>query len=142
MLGRFDALMQESRVPRERAEQIKRTIEFSDDYPAYSQFTCGPGSTLIFQRVRPLTRLSEVERRQIRIGLGRPPGGLEWDVFDSAGRYLGVAEIPGTEWITVVPNPLFVQDHDTGIWYMYSVWADEQDVQYVLAWRLDGQVPD
>jgi len=141
MRGRYDQVLRERRVPAARAAQIRDNVPFHDAYPAYSQFTCGPAGTLIVQRVRPLSRLNAVERRQIRLDLGRPPGSLEWDVFDSAGRYLGVVELPGTEWVATVPNPRFMQDRATGVWYMYAVWADELDVQYVLGWRIDGPMP-
>ncbi|UCC71586.1 MAG: hypothetical protein JSV86_14515 [Gemmatimonadota bacterium] len=141
MLGRFDQLLQEYNVPADQAAQIKSGVRFVDHYPAYSQFNCGPAGTLLMQRYRPLRRLSEEERSRIRTNLGRPPGALEWDVFDSEGRYLGVVVVPGTEWVAIVADLLFVQDQATGTWYMYSVWSDELEVQYVIGWRVDGPMP-
>lgn len=142
MLGRYDQLFKQNNVPADRAAEVKSNLQFTDSYPAYTQFRCGPAGTFLVQRVRPLTELNEEERSRIRTNLARPPGGLEWDVFDRDGRYLGMQEIPGTEWVASVVNPRFVQDPATGDWYMYSVWSDEQDVQYVVGWRVEGTLLD
>jgi len=142
MLGRYDQQFARNNVPAARAAQVRSNIQFTDNYPAYTQFQCGPAGTFLVQRVRPLTQLNEEERSRIRPRLGRPPGGLQWDVFDSDGRYLGMQEIPGTRWVASVVNPRFVRDPGTGEWYMYSVWSDEQDVQYVVGWRVEGTLLD
>jgi hypothetical protein len=142
MLGRYDQLFRQNNVPADRAAEVKSSIQFTDDYPAYTQFRCGPAGTFLVQRVRPHSQLNEEERSRIRTNLARPPGGLEWDVFDSDGRYLGMQEIPGTEWVASVVNPRFVRDPATGAWYVYSVWSDEQDVQYVVGWRVEGPLLD
>jgi hypothetical protein len=138
MIGRYDQLMRANNVPAARAAQVRANIHFTETYPHYTQFVCGPAGTLLVQRVRPLSALREEERSRLRTDLQRPPGGLEWDAFDREGRYLGVAQLPGTEWVAIVPKPRFVQDRATGSWYMYAIWADEQDVQYVVGWRMDG----
>lgn len=141
MMGRFDQLFREFNVPSERAEAVRSRIRFTDHYPYYANFACGPAGTFLVQRVRPLSQLNEQERSRIRVDLHRPTGGLEWDVFDREGRYLGVVEMPGTEWVATVSNPRFVEDQATGTWYMYSVWADELEVHYVISWRVDGPTP-
>jgi hypothetical protein len=142
MLGRYDQLFAQNNVPAARAAEVKSRLEFTDDYPAYTQFRCGPAGTFLVQRVRPLTQLNEEERSRIRTNLARPPGGREWDVFDSDGRYLGMQEIPGTNWVASAVNPRFVRDPATGEWFMYSIWSDEQDVQYVVGWRVEGTLLD
>jgi len=142
MIGRFDQLLRQNNVPAAQAAEVRSNIQFTDDYPAYTQFRCGPAGTFLVQRVRPLTQLNEEERSRLRTNLGRPPGGLDWDVFDSDGRYLGMQEIPGTKWVASVVNPRFIRDPATGAWYMYSVWSDEQDVQYVVGWRVEGTLLD
>jgi len=142
ILGRYDQLFKQNNVPADRAAEVRSRIQFKDDYPAYAQFRCGPAATFLVQRVRPLPQLNEEERSRLRTDLVRPPGGLEWDVFDADGRYLGLQEIPGTNWVASVVNPRFVRDPATGEWYMYSVWSDEQDVQYVVGWRVEGTLLD
>jgi hypothetical protein len=99
MMARWDQLAEEYNIPPDRAAEIKSTVHFEDRYPAYARFTCGPAGTLLMQRFRPLCELREEERSQIRYNLGRPPGAPVWDVFDGEGRYLGVVELPGTEWV-------------------------------------------
>jgi hypothetical protein len=142
ILGRYDQLFAQNNVPADRAAEVKSRLQFTDHYPAYTQFRCGPAGTFLVQRVRPLPQLNEEERSRLRTDLVRPPGGLDWDVFDSEGRYLGMQEIPGTNWVASVVNPRFVRDPATGEWFMYSVWSDEQDVQYVVGWRVEGTLLD
>lgn len=143
MLGRYDLLVQEwGPSGSAMATQLRSNVHFTDTYPHYSRVTCGPAGTLIVQRVRPLRQLREEESSRIPIDLGRPPGSLQWDVFDREGHYLGRAELPGTAWVANAIAPTFVQDGDTGTWYMYTAWSDEQDVQYVIGWRIDGPIPD
>jgi hypothetical protein len=142
ILRRWEELFQQYQVPLERAAERRATFRFEDSYPAYRRFICGPGATVLVQHVRPVRDLTADERKELSPGAGGLPGTLEWDVFDSAGRYLGAAAFPGTDWVAGWRNARFVRDASTGIWYMYSVWSDEQDVEHVLAWRLDGEVPD
>ena len=71
-----------------------------------------------------------------------PPGRPEWDVFDREGRYLGVVDIPGTEFLSNVPRIHFHKDAASGTWYVYSVVFDELGVQYIVGWRIDGRMPD
>lgn len=142
MMRRWDETLQENRVSAERAAEIKSSLSFADSYPAYCLFICGPSATTLVQRVRPLRDLSASEKQEIRIWLARPPGAAEWDVFDRDGRYLGAAVIPGTAWSNTWRMLRFFRDRASGTWYMYSVWSDEQDVEYVVAWRLDGYIPE
>ncbi len=142
IVHRWDEVFQQRQVPPERAAAFKSTLRFESSYPAYRRFICGPAATVIVQHVRPVRDLTAAERKEFRVDTAGLPGTLEWDVFDSEGRYLGAAAFPGTDWAAGRRTPRFVQDATTGTWYMYSVWSDELDVHYVLAWRIDGRMPD
>jgi hypothetical protein len=142
-IRRWDEYLQDNGVPAERAAEIKSSVRFADTYSAFTRFTCGPAGTLLVQRVRPVRDLDVQEQKEIPLGsFSVPPGSLEWDVFDRAGRYLGVVVIPGTELVAVPPRCRFLQDRATGSWYMYSTWSDEMGVQYVVRWRVDGRMPE
>ncbi len=142
IVRRWDEVFQQYQVPLDRAAAIKATLRFESTYPAYRRFICGPATTVLVQHVRPVRDLTGDERKQLPVGPGGLPGTLEWDVFDSEGRYLGTAAFPGTDWVAGWRNAKFFHDAATGAWYMYSVWSDELDVEYVLAWRIDGAMPD
>jgi hypothetical protein len=142
-MRRWDGYLQDNGVPAERAAEIKSTVRFADTYAAFTRFTCGPAGTLLVQRVRPVRDLDEQEQKELPLGtFSVPPGSLEWDVFDRAGRYLGIVVIPGTDLVAVSPRCRFFQDRATGSWYMYTTWSDEMGVQYVVRWRVDGRMPE
>jgi hypothetical protein len=141
LIGLWDAMLQENRVPAERAAEIKSGLRFGDTYPAFSSYACGPEATLLMQRVRPVRDLDAEELKRINLRNNRAPGSSEWDVFDREGRYLGGVMIPGTESVTTPPYLSFFRDRATGKWYMYSIRRDELDVQYVVGWRIDGRMP-
>ncbi len=141
ILSRWDALFQENQVPAARAAEIKSALHFADAYPAYTWSVCGPEATFLVERVRPVRELSPDELKSFRRRLARPPGSSDWDVFDSEGRYLGAVQIPGTEWVRTAPSLRFVRDRATGTWYMYSIWSDELDVEYIVRWRVEGRMP-
>jgi hypothetical protein len=138
----WDEVFRQYQVPLGRAAEIRASLRFEATYPAYRRFICGPAATVLVQHVRPVRDLTANERKELPSWPGGLPGTLEWDVFDSAGRYMGAAAFPGTDWVAGWRNARFVRDETTDNWYMYSVWSDEQDVEYVLAWRLDGRIPD
>jgi hypothetical protein len=142
IVRRWDGVFRQYQVPPERAAAIRSSLRFESTYPAYRRFICGPAATVLVQHLRPVRDLTADERREFNPGWTRPTGTLEWDVFDSEGRYLGAAALPGTDAVAAIRTGRFVRDADTGTWYMYTVWSDEQDVEYVVAWRLDGRVPD
>jgi hypothetical protein len=142
LIGLWDAMLRENRVPAQRAAEIKSGIRFAGAYPAFSWYACGPEATLLVQRVRPVRDLDAEELKAIRLSFGRAPGSSEWDVFDREGRYLGGVVIPGTEWANTVPRLFFFRDRANGSWYMYSLWRDELDVEYVVAWRIDGRMAE
>jgi len=124
-----ERVMTEQGVPPTRIQGIKDGVSFEDLYPAWRRFICGVGGTLWVQRLRPVSELSDEE---VEDALGqRPPPTPEWDVFDPEGRYLGVMEMPTSD-------RAFYFSGDR----IYGVWEDELDVQYIVAWRIDGLPPE
>jgi len=142
-MERWEEYLRENSVPADRWAEIKSAIDFSDAYPAYVYFGSGPAGTLLVERVRPVRDLGIEERTDLLVHQQYvPPGSSEWDVFDREGRYLGSVVIPGSDWIKNVSPLRFFQDADAaGTWYLYSIWSDELDVQYVVRWRIDGRMP-
>jgi len=124
-LNAVERSMTEGGVPPARIALMKSAVHFEDQYPAWRRFISGVGGTLWVQRPLPVSALSDEELEE---ALGqRPPGSSEWDVFDPEGRYLGVIELPCTDQALT-----FAGDR------IYGLWEDELDVQYVVAWRIDG----
>jgi len=142
-MERWEEYLRENSVPAGRWGEIKARIAFADSYPAYVWFDNGPAGTLLVERVWPVRDLDTEARKELRVNQQYvPPGSSEWDVFDKQGRYLGPIVIPGTEWVVNVPPLRFFRDNATGTWYMYSIWSDELDVEYIVRWRIDGRMPD
>lgn len=121
------ALRERGDSPAEIAQR-KSAVHFEDYYPAWRRFICGVDGTLWLQRPRAVSALREQELEDT--GFGRPPATSEWDVFDREGRYLGVIDMPTGEM-----GFIFTGDR------IYGVWEDEMDVQYIVAWRIDGLPP-
>ena len=143
LFERWEEYLRENSVPAERWAEIKSAIGFSDTYPVYTWFGSGPAGTLLVERVRPVRDLDAEQRSKLRVNqVYVPPGSSEWDVFDGKGRYLGAVVIPGTEWVTSLPQGRFFLDHASGTWYMYSIWPDELGVEHIVRWRIDGRMPD
>jgi hypothetical protein len=142
-MARWDEYLRENSVPADRWSEIKARIAFADAYPAYVWFDNGPAGTLLVERVWPVRDLDAETRKDLRVNQQYvPPGSSEWDVFDKQGRYLGPIVVPGTEWVVNLPPLRFFRDDATGTWYMYSIWSDELDVEYIVRWRIDGRMPD
>jgi hypothetical protein len=141
MMAWYNALFQERQVPQGRATEIKSRVRFESSYPAFRRYVCGPASTLMVQQFHPLRDIEPTaENNPLRIGFNvarRPPPSDTWDVFDASGRYLGVVNPP---WDQVWRGGFFVQAPDGG-WYMYAVMQDELDLEYVVAWRVEGRMP-
>jgi hypothetical protein len=93
------------------------------------------------QRVVPLRDVEPTkENNPLRVGpntLRRPPPSAVWDVFGASGVYLGVVNPP---WDHVWRTGEFVRAPDGG-WYVYAVMQDELDVEYVVAWKVEGRMP-
>lgn len=141
-MRRWDEFLRENSVPADRWAEIKARIAFADTYPSYVWFDNGPAGTLLVQRVRPVRDLNAEVRKGLRVNQQYvPPGSSEWDVFDRRGQYLGPVMIPSSEWVVNVPPLRFFHDAAIDSWYMYSIWSDELDVQYIVRWRIDGRMP-
>jgi hypothetical protein len=142
MMAWYDELLQERQVPQGRAAEIKSRVRFERVYPVYRRYICGPENALLVQRFVPLRDIEPTkENNPLRVGpntAGRPPASDVWDVFDADGRYLGVVSPP---WDQIWRAGQFVRAPDGG-WYMYAVMQDELDVEYVVAWRVEGRMPE
>ncbi|MFQ5528868.1 MAG: 6-bladed beta-propeller [Gemmatimonadota bacterium] len=112
-------------VPPAQADLLMDGVSFADNWPAFTQMRAGPAGTLWVQRVRYLSDLTEEELESYNPTLDQ--GSPQWDVFDSAGRYLGIVELPDR----FTP---FTVDGDR--WY--GVVRDDFDVQYVQVLRITG----
>jgi hypothetical protein len=133
LLGSLERLARERGWSAAQLSSRKSRMRFEDTYPAWREMLCGPAGTVLVQRVRPLRELTEAtdaEFAGIRRN-GRPPGG-DWDVFDEAGRYLGVTPLPGEP-----GHNAFTRD-DEGHWLMMGVERDALDIPYIAVWRIDG----
>lgn len=129
--GSLDQLARERGMSAAQLSSRKSRMRFEDTYPAWRQLLCGPAGTVLVQRVRPLRELTEADDvAGIRRG-GRPPGG-DWDVFDEAGRYLGVTTLPAEP-----GQNAFTRDA-AGHWLMMGVGRDEVDIPYIGVWRIGG----
>ena len=142
LVGRWEATFRENRVPAERAGELLSGIKFADNYPPFCRFSYGPAGTLLVQRVLPVRELAAEEQKEMSLNSAVPPGRSEWDVFDSEGRYLGGVVIPESEFTGTGRFFRFFRDRATGKWYMYSIWSDDLDVEYIVRWRIDGRMPD
>jgi len=128
-MDRLERAMVEASQEPARIALMKSTVNFEDLYPAWRRFICGVGGTLWVQHLRPLSALSDEELADA-LNFNLPPATPEWDVFDAEGRYLGVTEMP-----TGNRGFFFFEDR------IYGVWEDELDVQYIVAWRIQGLPP-
>lgn len=124
LMERFEALL--AHLAPERLQQIKNAIRFTDTYPYYRRFMCGPKGTLWLRRVRPISEMGSEEIEALDMNR-RPRPGSGWDVFDDRGRYLGIVEAP-----LELPIGLLMGDR------MFGIMKDELDVQYVQIWRIEG----
>ena len=106
-------------VPPSMLEANHQRISFAEFLPAFASFQIGYGGSLWVQPVRSPATLSEEEIE--RYNFVEDFGASDWDVFDRAGRYLGVVNMPPR-----FQPRLF---HEAVI---YGVWRDELDVQYVV----------
>jgi hypothetical protein len=125
-MDRLERVLTEAGRPAAQIALFKSAVSFEDLYPAWRRFICGVGGTLWVQRQRPVSALSDEELEEF-LDLGRPPATPYWDVFDPEGRYLGVMDMPTSDRAFY-----FAGDR------VYGVWEDELDVQYIVAWRIEG----
>jgi hypothetical protein len=126
IMTRFENIWREYEVPPAMVAQLKSQIHFTDTYPAWQRFACGPEGSLWVQQNMPYSELDPDARKDLFIGYD-PVAAHRWDVFDREGRCLGVVDEPeGFIWYRTVDDT------------MYGTWTDELDVQYVMALRIEG----
>jgi len=108
-------------------EQLVSRYDYSGPRPAFQAVFAGPSNTIWVQHWQAPSELSgeEFEAFDPRQDFGIP----EWDIFDSAGRFLGLVRTPRgfTPWV-------FRNDK------IYGIWHDEFDVGYVLRLRIVGDL--
>lgn len=107
-------------VPPAQIEAIMQGVGFAETYPAFGLLFRGPGESLWVQRIRSAADMQEGVEEDVEFdpqNLGSP----DWEIFDSEGRWLGVVTLPEQF------SPVKV-DGD----FLYGVWSDELDVQYVM----------
>ena len=124
LLARFDEML--ANRPPERRQQIRNAIRFTDTYPFYRRFLCGPKGTLWLRRIRPIRDLTPEEIETLDNNR-RPRPGPGFDVFDDRGRYLGIVEVP-----LELPAGLLMGDR------LFGVMKDEFDVEYLQIWHVEG----
>jgi hypothetical protein len=112
-------------VPPQMLPQLRQIVHFGEFFPAFSAVLAGPRGSIWVQHVQPASELSEEELEDYN--LIEESGAPQWDVFDAAGKYLGMVTMP----------PKFAPRM---IWgnQIYGVWRDELDVQYVVRLRIVG----
>jgi hypothetical protein len=107
-------------------EEALQRYDYSGSFPAFEAILAGPGSTIWVQPFRAPSELSDEELEAFTLrGFGAP----ECDIFDSAGRFLGVVTMPErfAPW-------LFRGDK------VYGTWYDEHDLPYVVRLRIVGDL--
>ena len=107
-------------VPPQAVEQIMQGIGFADFYPAFGQMFIGPGENLWVQRIRSASDMAEGAEEEVEFN-PQAIGSPEWEIFDQEGKYLGVVTLPDRF------TPLNSQGD-----FLYGIWLDEVDVQYVM----------
>ncbi len=112
-------------VPAEGITQLKSRVSFNEFFPAFAGFTAGPAGTIWVQHGQSPSQLSDEEAENYNpLEQGGAP---DWDVFDGAGRYLGVCTMPARF------APRMIRGDR-----IYGVWRDELDVQYIMKLRVVG----
>lgn len=111
-------------LPRERINRMWSSTHIADFYPAFHELAVGPMGTIWAQHVQRVSDLGDEED----FGPDKL-GAREWDVFDTHGRFLGVVTLP--QRFTPVD---FRADK------IYGVWRDELDVQFVVRFRIVGDL--
>lgn len=126
LFARVEAVLKARNQPPERFARRKSWTSFTDTYPAFRRFACGPSGTIWVQQVRPWTALTPEELDVASIA-GTPPDSRDWDVFDAGGRYLGVVTMPARFQLWLFRGDV-----------IYGVGRDELDVEYVVGLRIEG----
>lgn len=112
--------------PSQQAEvlaRIRQAYRFAEFYPAFAAMQDGPQGTLWVQHIQSPSEVPEGTEWNPMQDIGA----RDWDVFDREGRFLGVVAMPER----FAPRLLRGE-------YIYGVWRDELDVQYVKRLRIVG----
>ena len=111
----------------EMIERVLQRFDYSGPFPAFEAFVAGPNNTIWVQHQRAVSELSDEELATFdpRRDFAAP----EWDIFDSAGRFLGVVTLPERF------EPAVFRAEK-----VYGVWYDEQDLSYVVRLRGVGDL--
>jgi hypothetical protein len=112
-------------IPPAQIDQMMQGIGFAEFYPAFGQVFLGPEESLWVQRIRSARDMAEGAGEEFEFD-PQDIGSPEWEVFDGEGRYLGVVTLPDRF------QPVNVKGD-----YLYGVWRDELDVQYIMRLRVN-----
>jgi hypothetical protein len=112
-------------LPAPQVEQFVQGVGFAENYPAFGLLFRGPEESIWVQRIRSAQDMAEGQEEGFEFD-AQDIGSPEWEVFDSEGRYLGVVTLPDRF------QPVNVKDN-----FLYGVWRDELDVQYIMRVRVD-----
>jgi hypothetical protein len=111
-------------------EDLLSTVHFTEFYPAFARLKCGPGGSIFVRPWRPVSSLTDDELPDVMLG-SESEASAEFDVFDRKGRYLGV-----------IPLPSGFQPFRFHGEYLYGLWRDALDVEYVKVMKIGGIPPE
>jgi len=124
---RGERLLLESGTPPANIALMKTRTSFTDTYPAFVEFGCGPRRTLWVTQVRPLSSFDEEET----VALGwYPPAASVFDVFDREGRFLGEVTLPKDFLLMTYRGD-----------NLYGRWTDDLGVHHVMVLKIEGLPP-
>lgn len=119
IMDALERLWKQFGVPQQAVAQLRQTIQFADNYPAYAQVIEGLDGTIWVQGIQSPSKLPPEQAESFNPQLDL--GASTWDVFDADGRYLGVVQMP----------PRFQPVRFSGS-DIYGIQRDDLDVQYVV----------
>lgn len=123
----FEEAFKDQGVPPQIIPRLLQNVHFEPNYPAFGQVLAGPGQTILVQAVKPISALSDEERKGLDLTdiQAGAMGSQEWDFFDQEGRYLGIVKMPNRF------QPMrFLGDK------IYGIQRDELNVQYIVVLNL------
>jgi hypothetical protein len=124
IMGEMERRWVDAGISAEMMGRVRNRFRFADFFPAFQTVAVGLRGTIWVKHVKPASELSANELERYHEWPGR-----EWDVFDSQGRYLGVATMPERF------NPMVFRGDK-----IYGAWRDELDVEYVVVLRIVGDL--
>lgn len=124
ILGEMDRRADELRLSPETRAQLRGRTFFAETVPAFESLVVGPRGTIWVKRIKPPLELSPEELRLFPENPER-----SWDVFDSAGRYMGFVTMPSRF------DPMVFRGDR-----VFGRWRDELDVPYVMQLLIVGDL--